>query len=43
MDIRCTKCNKKLLEASGKGEVIVTCPRCKNLHTYLFNTENKKQ
>lgn len=43
MDIRCTNCNKKLLEASGEGKATVTCPRCKTLYVYSFNTENKKQ
>lgn len=32
MKIRCTKCDKLLLIAEGKGEII--CPRCKVKNKY---------
>lgn len=36
-DIRCQKCNKKLLEAEGEGKKI--CPKCKELTHYVATTE----
>lgn len=33
-ELRCTQCNRKLCEASGKYLISVKCPKCKAMNQF---------